>query len=164
MKKLLLLFIPLMFFFGCDTDEAEDDESTICGNVSVVINGESRDYNPNTSFCTTSSVTSSQSGIGVGVYFMSYCDNNNVDYTVGVSLTNFSNNNVWSFGPSLGQIGLANCNSLFGGSPDFYYSDGTGTIDNIDYETRTIDGSFYLPPGDNGRPEVQCSFSNVPFL
>jgi hypothetical protein len=162
MKRLLLLFIPLMFFFGCEDDDSNNDDSSICGNVSVTINGENRDYNPNTSFC-TQTVLSMNGGYGVSINFTSYCDNNNVDYTVGVGLNNFSNNNVWSFGPSLGMMALTNCNSVVG-IPDFNYSDGTGTIDNIDYETRTIDGSFYLPPGDNGRPEVQCSFSNVPFL
>ena len=160
MKKLLLLFIPLMFFFGCDTDEAEDDESTICGNVSIVINGESRDYNPIEGLCRSwSSVTNSPSGgVGVSVVLSSSCENNYNDFMVGIGLGDISGNNSWSF--NSGTAGLGNCVSY--GNLDFFYYDGSGSINNINYDTRTVDGSFYLP-GNNERPEIECSFSNVPF-
>ena len=159
-KHLLLLIVPLLFVNSCEEEESDNDISSICGNVSIEINGESREYNPNEAMCGVyTTVMNTSVGVGVAVLFNSGCDNGNLDYMVGVSLNDLYGTNSWSF--TSGTSGLSNCNP--GGGWDFTYYEGSGTIDNINYETRTIDGSFYLPPGNNGKPEIQCSFSNVPF-
>ena len=150
MKKLLLLFIPLVFFFGC-----EDESSSDCGTVDVTINGESRNYNPMSGgVCGPNSIMMGNGNINItSLMFMSICSGYSNDYSISVVAEgpNFyiTEGIVYNYG----------CDIM----PSMHYfssSNGNLSVSDVNYSNNTISGSISM---SSNAISLSCNFSDVPF-
>jgi len=157
MKKLLLILLCLpMIFTSCQKEE--EKSSSVCGNVTMTINGVSRGYSPPNLPCNNSQVQTISGQLNlISLSFSSICNNNISDYTITVSTTSTNGLDtgiLWD--NSCSMTGTSAASYLGGTSPN-----GIVNISNIDYSNLEISGNFSLYGA--GKPTIDCTFSNVPF-
>ena len=157
MKKLLYTFLAVsLIFSACEEDEQSPapPASSACGNVTMTIDGTSRGYSPTPSLCNTSLVSTIGGQISTISLALNSTCNNGQDYNITVSTTD---------GNSLYESYFWDYNCSTSTSTATYIGTGGGTVDisNIDYSTKKLSGTFFLY--GQGKPSIECTFSNVPF-
>jgi hypothetical protein len=161
MKKLLYTLLAVSIIFSaCEQEDSQpnsnnNSSSSACGNVTMIIDGTSRGYSPTPSLCNTSLVSTINGQINtISLALNSTCNNGSSDYSISVSTLDGNNLYESTFYDS-------NCSA----SPNAasYLGTGGGTVDisNIDYSNKKISGTFFLY--GQGKPSIECTFSNVPF-
>ena len=157
MKKLLYTFLAVsLIFSACEEEELSPAQpaSSDCGNVTMIIDGISRGYSAIPSLCNTSLVSTIGGQISTISLALSSTCNNGQDYNITVSTTD---------GNSLYESYFWDYNCSTSTSTATYIGTGGGTVDisNIDYSTKKLSGTFFLY--GQGKPSIECTFSNVPF-
>jgi len=158
MKKLLYTILAVSIIFSaCEEDEQSPAQpaSSACGNVTMIIDGTSRGYSPTPSLCNISLVSTINGQINtISLGLNSTCNNGGSDYSITVTTHD---------GNSLYESLFWDYNCSTSPSSAGYVGAGGGTVDisNIDYSTKKISGTFFLY--GQGKPSIECTFSNVPF-
>tara|TARA_R110001632_G_scaffold3903_5_gene17036 strand:+ start:494 stop:1015 length:522 start_codon:yes stop_codon:yes gene_type:complete len=168
MKKLLLILLCLpLLFSSCQEDDptpsvAPPSSSALYGNVAVIIDGTSQVFAPLSASDCQATVQTIQGTLNlIQLQFQSYCNNNWIefDYHINVTANAFSTNSFYE-----GQYSEYSCSTspflsavYLGGAS----ANGIVNITNIDYSNQEISGNFSLY--GQGKPTIECTFSNMPF-
>ena len=161
MKKLLYTLLAVSIIFSsCEEEDSQPNSNnnsttSACGNVTMIIDGISRGYSAIPSLCNTSLVSTIGGQIStISLALNSTCNNGGPDYNIIVSTTD---------GNSLYESSFWDYNCSTSTSSASYLGTGSGTVDisNIDYSTKKLSGTFLLI--GQGKPSIECTFSNVPF-
>ena len=170
MKKLLYTFLAVSIIFSAceEEDAAPPSSSAICGNVNMLIDGANVGYNPvNNSLCYSGNIISAINGNinSIGLSFMSNCSSG-TDYSVLIQhiYPNCSINNLIGTSTPILDARYNNYNCQIMPINNSYLANIIGTLEitSFDYSVAPalISGSFQVT--ETGKPEINCTFTNVP--
>jgi hypothetical protein len=177
MKKLLYTLLAVTIIFSaCEEEDSQPDSNnnnsaSVCGAVSMEIDGVAKNYNPiDSDLCYSGNMVSSLNGniLSIGIAFQSLCSSNTAnDYSVVVQQVsvNCSINDLVGLSLPILDARYQNFNcQTFPSTFSYLTGNSVGQliITNFDYSVNpaTISGSFSI--NIPAKPEINCTFIDVP--